>query len=115
MSCSFFDRHISNMLYYLHFFSAEWSPLRVFRYISFRAMMAALTAMVLSLLMGPWVIRKLTELKIGQPIRTADEVHKLHELHLMKKGVPTMGGVLIILSVVVSGFFGRVQISCSPG
>lgn len=66
--------------------------MRVFRYISFRALMAALTALVLSLLIGPWVIRKLTELKIGQPIRTAEEIHKLHELHRQKKGIPTMGG-----------------------
>lgn len=89
------------MLYYLHLFSNEWSPLRIFRYISFRAMMAALTALVLSLLIGPWVIRKLTALKVGQPIRMESEVHRLHELHLQKMGVPTMGGVLIILSVMI--------------
>ncbi len=89
------------MLYYLHSLGGD-SPWRVFGYISFRAMMAAMTALVLTLVIGPWVIRKLTELKIGQPIRTAEEVHRLHELHLQKKGIPTMGGVLIILSVVVS-------------
>jgi len=92
------------MLYYLHQFSSDWSPLRVFKYISFRAMMAALTALIFSLLIGPWVIRRLTELKIGQPIRTAEEVHRLHELHKQKKGIPTMGGVLIIFSVVFSSF-----------
>jgi phospho-N-acetylmuramoyl-pentapeptide-transferase len=90
------------MLYFLHQYSADWSPLRIFSYISFRAVMAALTALVLSLLLGPWIIRKLTELKIGQPIRTAEEVHRLHELHRQKKGIPTMGGVLIILSVTVA-------------
>lgn len=79
--------------------------MRVFRYISFRALMAALTALVLSLLIGPWVIRKLTELKIGQPIRTAEEIHKLHELHRQKKGIPTMGGVLILLAVMTSALF----------
>ncbi len=90
------------MLYYFHLLSYEWSPLRVFRYITFRSLMAALTALVLSLLIGPWVIRKLTELKIGQPIRTEEEVHRLHELHRQKKGIPTMGGVLIMLAVLVS-------------
>lgn len=89
------------MLYYLHLLSAEWSPLRLFKYISFRALMAALTALVISLVLGPWVIRRLSELKLGQPIRTAEEVHRLHDLHRQKKGVPTMGGVLIILSVVL--------------
>jgi phospho-N-acetylmuramoyl-pentapeptide-transferase len=98
------------MLYYLHQYSEFWSPLRVFRYISFRAVMAALTALVLSLIIGPWVIRKLTELKIGQPIRTAEEVHRLHELHRQKKGIPTMGGVLIILAVIVgSGLWARLD------
>jgi phospho-N-acetylmuramoyl-pentapeptide-transferase len=96
------------MLYYLHQYSDLWSPLRVFRYISFRALMAALTALLLSLIIGPWIIRKLTELKIGQPIRTAEEVHRLHELHRQKKGIPTMGGVLIMLAVIVgSGLWAR--------
>lgn len=87
------------MLYYLHLLSAEWSPLRLFRYITFRALMAALTALVVSLFLGPWVIRRLSELKLGQPIRTAEEVHRLHDLHRQKKGIPTMGGVLILLAV----------------
>jgi len=90
------------MLYYLHLWSDVWSPLRLFRYISLRAMAAAATALIFSLLIGPWIIRKLTELKIGQPIRTAEEVHKLAELHRQKKGIPTMGGVLIIAAVVLS-------------
>jgi phospho-N-acetylmuramoyl-pentapeptide-transferase len=90
------------MLYWLAELSYVWSPLRVFKYITFRALMAALTALLVSLVIGPWVIRKLTELKIGQPIRTAEEVHKLAELHKQKKGIPTMGGVLIIAAVVFS-------------
>lgn len=89
------------MLYYLYNFQDLWSPLRVFHYISFRMVMAALTALLISLVIGPWVIRRLTELKIGQPIRSAAEVHRLHELHRQKKGVPTMGGVLIVLAVFV--------------
>lgn len=93
------------MLFYLHQMSDLWSPLRVFRYISFRALMAALMALILSMVIGPWVIRKLTELKLGQPIRSAEEVHRLHELHGWKKGTPTMGGALIIVAVVISSLF----------
>jgi phospho-N-acetylmuramoyl-pentapeptide-transferase len=52
---------------------------------------------------GNFVIRKLISLKVGQPIRTAAEVHRLAELHGGKKGIPTMGGVLIIAAVLVSG------------
>lgn len=89
------------MFYFLYKLGPD-SPLRVFRYVSFRALMAALTALVFSLVIGPWIIRKLTELKIGQPIRTAEEVHRLAELHKQKKGIPTMGGVLIILAVILS-------------
>ena len=82
------------MLYYLYHFNTEYPPLRVFRYISFRAVMAALTALVLCWVMGPWIIRKLTELKIGQPIRTAEEVHRLHELHRQKCLVPATHPVI---------------------
>ncbi len=90
------------MLYYLSSLSEFWSPLRVFKYISLRSMMAAVTALLFSLVIGPWIIRKLMELKIGQPIRTAEEVHRLAELHRQKKGIPTMGGVLIIAAVLLS-------------
>jgi phospho-N-acetylmuramoyl-pentapeptide-transferase len=76
--------------------------LNLFQYITFRAVSAGLLAFLLSLLFGPWVIRKLISLKVGQPIRTADEVHKLAELHGGKIGTPTMGGVLILGSVLVA-------------
>ncbi len=78
------------------------SFVRVLRYVSSRSLAAALFAFLISLIMGKWVIRKLLALKIGQPIRTAEEVHKLHELHGKKQGTPTMGGVLILGSVVIS-------------
>jgi len=78
------------------------SFLNLFQYITFRAACAGLLAFMFSLLMGPRVIRKLISLKVGQPIRTADEVHKLAELHGGKVGTPTMGGVLILAAVVVS-------------
>lgn len=75
--------------------------LNLFQYITFRAAAAGLLAFVISLVIGPRVIRKLISLKVGQPIRTADEVHKLAELHGGKIGTPTMGGVLIIAAVLV--------------
>jgi phospho-N-acetylmuramoyl-pentapeptide-transferase len=77
--------------------SPEWGFFRVFQYQTFRAVMAALTALSIGLLAGPWVIRRLTELKIGQPIRGYGI-----ESHLSKSGTPTMGGVLILLSIAVS-------------
>jgi len=76
--------------------------LNLFQYITFRAASAGLLAFILSILAGPRVIRKLISLKVGQPIRTADEVHKLAELHGGKIGTPTMGGVLILGAVLVS-------------
>ena len=69
------------MLYYLSEFSDQFGPLRVFHYVTPRAGGACLTAFLISVLAGKWVIRKLTELKVGQPIRSGAEVHRLHELH----------------------------------
>lgn len=63
--------------------------LRVFQYLTFRSVMAAMTAMVIGLFAGPWVIHYLRELKIGQPVRGY-----AMETHLSKTGTPTMGGVL---------------------
>jgi phospho-N-acetylmuramoyl-pentapeptide-transferase len=91
------------MMYYLHLLSEEIKGFNVFSYVTFRAVAAAVTAFVLSLAFGNFVIRKLIALKIGQPIRTKEEVHRLAELHSAKQGVPTMGGVLIIGAVVTSG------------
>lgn len=78
------------------------SFLNLFQYVTFRAASAGLLAFILSMVFGPRVIRKLISLKVGQPIRTAAEVHKLAELHGGKIGTPTMGGVLIIGSVIVA-------------
>ena len=61
-----------------------------------RALLACLLSFVLTMAFAPRVIRALISLKIGQPIRTAEEVHKLAELHGAKAGTPTMGGVLIM-------------------
>jgi phospho-N-acetylmuramoyl-pentapeptide-transferase len=76
--------------------------LNLFQYITFRAASAGLLAFILSLFFGPWVIRKLISLKVGQPIRSAEEVHKLAELHGGKLGTPTMGGVLILGTVLIA-------------
>jgi phospho-N-acetylmuramoyl-pentapeptide-transferase len=90
------------MMYYLHRLSDQFIGFNVFFYVTFRAVAAAVTAFAFSLIFGGWVIRKLTALKIGQPIRAAAEVHRLAELHGAKQGTPTMGGVLIIGSVFIS-------------
>jgi phospho-N-acetylmuramoyl-pentapeptide-transferase len=94
------------MMYYLYYLSLPPHVINtgfnVFQYISFRAVCAAMTAFLLCLVFGSQVIRKLSSLKFGQPIRTAEEVHRLNELHGAKKGTPTMGGVLLMGSVAVS-------------
>ena len=82
---------------WLQTYFPELGFLRVFNYITFRAVMAALTALVIGLAFGPWVIRRLTELKIGQPIREYGVAQ-----HLSKSGTPTMGGVLILIGIGVS-------------
>jgi len=71
--------------------------LRLFNYITFRAVMAAMTALLIGLAFGPWVIRSLTAMKIGQPIRAYGV-----QQHLAKSGTPTMGGVLILIGIGVS-------------
>jgi len=75
----------------------EYGFLRVVQYLTFRAVMAAMTALLIGLLFGPWVIRRLAELKIGQPVRGYGL-----QTHLAKSGTPTMGGVLILISITVS-------------
>jgi phospho-N-acetylmuramoyl-pentapeptide-transferase len=87
------------MFYYVSQLTAWWSPLRVFQYTTFRAVGAAITALLICLVTGPWVIRKLTELKFGQPIRGADDLGDLAQKHGEKKGTPTMGGILILWAV----------------
>jgi len=82
---------------WLQSLSPEFGYFRVFQYITFRAVMAAMTALLIGLAFGPWVIRRLTELKIGQPIREYGI-----QQHMAKSGTPTMGGVLILISITVS-------------
>ena len=82
---------------WLQTLSPEWGFLRVFQYITFRAVMAAMTSLLMGLAAGPWVIRHLTSLKIGQPVRGYGM-----QSHLAKSGTPTMGGVLILLCIAIS-------------
>ncbi|MDE0596436.1 MAG: phospho-N-acetylmuramoyl-pentapeptide-transferase [Roseibacillus sp.] len=87
---------------------ADWAEgfsfLRIFQYITVRAGLATVISFLLIFVFGPRVIRKLISLKVGQPIRTAEEVHKLAELHGDKAGTPTMGGILILGAVLLSVF-----------
>jgi phospho-N-acetylmuramoyl-pentapeptide-transferase len=75
----------------------EFGFLRVIQYLTFRAVMAAMTSLLIGLIAGPWVIRYLTALKIGQPVR-----EYAMQSHLSKNGTPTMGGVLVLLSIAIS-------------
>ena len=86
-----------NLAQWLQSLSPDWGFLRVFQYITFRAVMAALTSLLIGLIAGPAVIRHLAALKIGQPIRGYGM-----ETHMAKSGTPTMGGVLILLSIAFS-------------
>ncbi len=82
---------------WLQTLSPDFGFFRVFQYITFRAVMAALTALLIGLAFGPWVIRRLTAMKIGQPIREYGV-----QAHIAKAGTPTMGGVLILIGIGVS-------------
>ena len=86
-----------NLGQWLQTLSPEFGFFRVFQYLTFRAVMAALTALLMGLVAGPIVIRRLAALKIGQPIR-----EYAMQTHLSKSGTPTMGGVLILLCIAIS-------------
>src|SRR5262245_19233844 len=82
------------LLYPLH---AVYPPLNVFKYITFRTLLAALTALTLSLILGPALIRRLSALQVGQAIRPDGPAN-----HASKAGTPTMGGMLIIFALTLS-------------
>src|SRR5438309_4845048 len=86
------------MLYWLFYEKLFhlYSPFRVFQYATFRTAMASLTALLLSIVLGPWLITRLRDFQIGQPIR--EEGPKSHQ---KQAGTPTMGGVLIVVSIIV--------------
>ena len=73
------------------------SGFNVFSYVTFRTILAALTSLTVSLIVGPWMIRRLSARQIGQPIRSDGP-----QSHLSKAGTPTMGGALIIVAVIAS-------------
>jgi phospho-N-acetylmuramoyl-pentapeptide-transferase len=83
-----------HLLYPLH---TTFSAFNVFRYITFRAIYASLTAFLICFVLGPWVIRKLHEMQIGQYIREDGP-----QAHLKKAGTPTMGGMLVISAILIS-------------
>jgi phospho-N-acetylmuramoyl-pentapeptide-transferase len=83
-----------HLLYSLH---TTHSVFNVFRYISFRTLVAALTSLTISFVLGPVLIRRLTANHIGQPIRTDGPAR-----HHVKAGTPTMGGTLILFSLLLS-------------
>ena len=85
---------LMSLAQWLQTVSPEFGFLRIFQYLTFRAMMAALTALLVGLAAGPYVIRRLAALKIGQPVRGYGM-----ETHLSKSGTPTMGGVLVLFSI----------------
>ena len=85
---------IYHLLYPLH---TTVSFFNVFRYITFRTIFASITALLICLIVGPWLIRKLQSLQIDQQIREDGP-----QSHMVKKGTPTMGGVLIIFAVMIS-------------
>jgi len=90
------------MLYYLLYpLHNIISAFNIFRYITFRAAMAALTAFLISLIFGPVLIKKLKKLKIGENIRKEDSA-RLHELHRSKQDTPTMGGILVLAAILSS-------------
>ena len=91
-------RAATEMLYYFFFFMLRrhFSPLNVFRYITVRTAAASLTALLLSLLLGPWMIERLRSLQVKQYIREEGP-----QRHQAKAGTPTMGGLLIVAAIVI--------------
>jgi len=88
------------VLYIFLYGMRDWfSPLNVFRYITFRTALAVLTALFFSLVLGPWLIGKLRRLSLTQQIREDGP-----KAHMGKAGIPTMGGILIILCILISVF-----------
>src|SRR5882724_7207583 len=77
-----------------------YSPFRVFQYTTFRTAMASITALMISVALGPWLIRRLRESQIEQHIR--EDGPKSHQ---KKAGTPTMGGLLIVICIVVPTLF----------
>jgi phospho-N-acetylmuramoyl-pentapeptide-transferase len=85
------------LVWLAEYLNQYYSALNVFSYVTMRTIMAALTALAIALLLGPFMIRRLTDKQIGQTVRNDGP-----ETHLVKAGTPTMGGALIILAIALS-------------
>lgn len=92
------------MLSYLVGLEDIWGPFRLFGYLTFRSALAMCISLIIGFSLAPWILRKLRMLKAEQSLRTAKEIGHLAELHSGKKNTPTMGGILIYLSIVPSIF-----------
>ena len=93
------------MFYQLFYPLREWwFGFNVFKYITFRAAMAGVTAFLLTLILAPFVVRWLTRLNVGERIRKESEIGSLYDLHQHKAGTPTMGGLLILWALLGSTF-----------
>lgn len=90
----------------------DWfGPLRLFRYLSFRCASAMAFSFILGIIIAPYIIRVLHRIKFGQSFRTKEEVGALADLHDSKKGTPTMGGIIIFASVMISSLlFARLNL-----
>jgi len=85
------------LLILTEYLAQTYSGFNVFSYLTFRGILGALTALMISLMIGPWMIRRLSQYNIGQSVRDDGP-----ESHFSKAGTPTMGGLLILVSIVVS-------------
>ena len=98
------------LLWLTNYLEHYHSGFQVFQYLTVRAIMGVLTALCLSLLIGPAVIRRLTNQKIGQVVRQDGP-----QTHLSKAGTPTMGGALILLSILAAACSGQTSITTTCG
>ena len=90
------------MLTYLAELEDVFGPLRLFRYLTLRSVMAAGTSLIVGFAIAPWLLGRLRRFNLSQTLRGESEVGKLAELHAGKKDIPTMGGLLIYTSIMVS-------------
>ncbi|HDL64401.1 MAG TPA: phospho-N-acetylmuramoyl-pentapeptide-transferase [Proteobacteria bacterium] len=91
------------MLYYIFFPLRDiWFGFNVFKYITFRAAMAAIFAFLFTLIFGKPIIAKLKSMKVGERIRSGEYYEDLHKRHGSKEGTPTMGGLIILIAIMLS-------------
>ena len=90
------------MLSLLAEFESSFGPLRLFGYLTLRAAFAGMTALLLGLYLGPWIVARLHRLRAQQSLRSQAEVGALADLHAEKAQTPTMGGLIICLALVIS-------------